>query len=282
MGRWNPNYIKWAIDERQSSTNVVIVETDIGQGYAKFIGNPAGEHCLACEYVCTQLAEWLGLPTLDYGLVNVDTAVDSIRLYNGSSAKSGPAFITRREAGDVWDGSEKQLKKVQNPEDISRLVVFDTWVLNRDRMSALMRVTDNVLLSSEQTDAGKLRLVAIDHTHCLTDPTTISGNNSIDLNNLGDATVTEVFGLFREFRRLLDRSVVQEAAKRLKSLDSKTVTRIVESIPVEWGVSKPLRERLAGFILERAERTAESVEELVSGPRQTQKQLEFGTAESDE
>lgn len=69
VGRWHPKYVVRPIDARLSSTNVVIVETDLGPGFLKAIGNPAGTHCLACELVATQLAEWLGLQTLDYGLI---------------------------------------------------------------------------------------------------------------------------------------------------------------------------------------------------------------------
>jgi len=277
MGQWNPNYIERAIDERQSSTNVVIVETDIGQGYAKFIGNPAGEHCLASEYVCTQLAEWLGLPTLDYGLVGVDENLDSIRLYNGSMARSGPAFITRLESGDVWDGTKKQLSRVSNPDDISRLVVFDTWVMNRDRKSRLMHLPNNVLLSTEQSEDGKVRIVAIDHTHCLTDTT----GNSIDLNQLGSPDVKEVFGLFTEFRPFLDRTVIRSTAERLSSLDRSIVASIVKSIPVEWGVPRGTRQRIVNLLLKRAARTADAIENLLLDPVQTQKSLDLGLQEGD-
>lgn len=277
MARWNPNHIERPVDRRLSSTNVVIVETDIGPGFVKVMGNPAGDHCLACDFICTQLAEWLGLPTLDYGLVEIDAKIDEIRLYNGSMARSGPAFITRTERGEPWDGSKKQLDRVCNPDDIARLVVFDTWVMNGDRQSSLIRKPDNVLLSMERGEAGKPRLVAIDHTHCLTDST----GTEVDLTKTGSADVTEVFGLFREFRSFLNRSGVREIAGRLNSLDSATVTGIVESIPVEWRVPKRARNRLIKLIIQRAARTADTIEELLLGPAQTQRSLELGSPETD-
>ncbi len=39
MPRWNPQYIVRKIDARASSTEVVIVETDLGPGFLKAIGN---------------------------------------------------------------------------------------------------------------------------------------------------------------------------------------------------------------------------------------------------
>lgn len=197
MGRWNPQFIIRQIDRRQSSTEAVIVETDLGPGVLKVIGNPAGTHCLASEFVGTQLAEWLGLSTLDYGLVNVDEQIDDIRLYSGSKAKSGSAFVSKWEMGDTWDGSKKQLGKLVNPEDISRMVVFDTWVINRDRKSRLMRVTDNVFLSVSESAKGKLRLVAIDHTHCFAD---CDPGQPFDLNRIAIPGDLATYGLFAEFR----------------------------------------------------------------------------------
>ena len=230
VGRWHPQYIVRPIDSRQSSTNVVIVETDIGQGFLKAIGNPAGTHCLASEFVGTQLAEWLGLQTLDYGLVNVDDKIDDIRFYSGGKAKSGPAFIAKLEPGDVWNGSKKQLRQLVNSDDISKLVVFDTWVMNRDRKSKLMAVTDNVFLSTTKTAKGKLRMVAIDHTHCF------AAENSVrlDLDQIKIPDDFEVYWLFPEFRDFWDRSAVREVAERLGKLEKAAVEAIVGSIPSEW------------------------------------------------
>lgn len=91
-----------------------------------------------------------------------------------------------------------------NPEDISRLVVFDTWIMNRDRKSQLMLKLDNVLMSTAKTSVGKLRLVAIDHTHCFG----ASGDVKLDLSHLEMPDDTDTYGLFTEFRDFLERSVV--------------------------------------------------------------------------
>ena len=104
---------------------VVIVETDAGRGYLKAIGNPEGEHALACDLVGTQLAAWFGLPTFDQAIVTFD-GVPELRLHNGELAREGPALATRAVKGDGWSGGPRQLAKLQNPDDISRLVVFDT------------------------------------------------------------------------------------------------------------------------------------------------------------
>lgn len=277
VGRWHPQYIVRPIDSRQSSTNVVIVETDVGQGFLKAIGNPAGTHCLASEFVGTQLAEWLGLQTLDYGLVNVDDKIDNIRFYSGGKAKSGPAFIAKLEPGDVWDGSKKQLRQLVNPEDITRLVVFDTWVMNRDRKSKVMAVTDNVFLSTTKTVKGKLRMVAIDHTHCFAAEDKVQ----LDLDQIKIPVDFEVYGLFSEFRDFLDRPTVRETAERLGKLEKAAVEAIVGSIPSEWGVSVSTRKRLVKLIVQRAGQTANEIEGRLLGPKHRQHDLNYGNSEGE-
>ena len=276
MGRWNPQYVIRAVEPVLSSTNVVIVETDIGQGYLKAIGNPSGEHCLACEFVGTQLAEWLGLQTLDYGLITLDVEFNVIRFHSGGCAKSGPAFITRLEKGQPWQGTRDELRKIMNPEDISRLVVLDTWIMNRDRKSPLMAVTDNILLSQENAAPGKVRLVAIDHTHCLG----ASGRDQPSLARLENVDDRTIYGLFPEFRDSLDRAAVRDAARRLKTLTQPTVESIVESIPLEWKVSQSARKRLARVILNRAAWVAENIEHSLLGPKHRQGRFDFGVSEN--
>lgn len=151
---WQPTCISQFVEARKSSTQVVIVETDAGRGFLKAIGNPEGEHALACDWVGTQLARWFGLPTLQQAIVPVDEFVE-IRLFNGELAKLGPALITRAVPGDSWSGERRQLAKLRNRDDISRLVVFDTWILNRDRHSQDRQNRDNVLGFREEQGGNK-------------------------------------------------------------------------------------------------------------------------------
>ncbi len=223
--------------------------------------------------MATQLAEWLGLSTLDYGIVEVDADLDDIRLYTGRKAQAGPAFITKLEAGEPWDGSKAALRMVVNPEEMSKIVVFDTWVINRDRKSRLMAVTDNVLLSTSHAPTGKLRLVAIDHTHCFV---TEDCGRILDLEKLAKADEPEVYGLFSEFREYLNREIVRETSERLRNIDSGTVSAIVESIPDAWCISRLIRDRWTEQILERAKWTADEIEERILGPLHSQRNLEFG------
>jgi len=134
---WQPTTILRFVRALPTSAYTAVVETDCGTGYLKAMGGPEGIHTLACELIGTQLASWLGLPVFDFALVEV-VEEDEIPFINAKEeqigkAEPGWAFITRRELGEPWGGEVRQLKQLVNPDDISRLVVFDTWTLNCDR-----------------------------------------------------------------------------------------------------------------------------------------------------
>jgi hypothetical protein len=66
---WQPNRILRVIEAFPAGSSVVRVETDAGEGFLKALGNAAGPHSLACEYVGTRLAVLIGLPTFTFALV---------------------------------------------------------------------------------------------------------------------------------------------------------------------------------------------------------------------
>ncbi len=79
INSWHPTYIRRSTNKTfDTGAGAVVVETDAGRGYLKGIGNPGGEHVLACEYVGTQLATWFGLPTLEYGIIQVTFAIKTV------------------------------------------------------------------------------------------------------------------------------------------------------------------------------------------------------------
>jgi hypothetical protein len=221
---WRPRVIRRFIESVRSATSVARVETDAGEGFVKALGNPAGPHALACEWIGTQLAEWFGLPTLDYALIEVTTD-DEIPLFGGHQALPGPAFITRAEKAYSWGGGIASLKRLGNPADIAKLVTFDTWTRNCDRCPADLTQRnphrDNVLLSR----AGAIETIR--------DP--------------------GVFGLFPEFRPLLTEAQVRQACARLRTITRRQVETIVASVPAAWAVEDSARQALADLLFRRAD-----------------------------
>jgi hypothetical protein len=266
---WHPTTIRRFIKSFPTSACTGLVETDAGPGYLKALGNREGPHILACEWVGTQLARWLGLSTFDFALINV-TPEDEIPFAKGGQASEGRAFITRAETGGSWSGHARQLRLLANPQDITRLVVFDTWTLNCDRHSyppkgdiSRTRVNrDNVFLS-EEAPPGQFVLKAIDHTHCFTCGAELTQR----LRAIDRIKDERVFGRFFEFRPYLDRTQARQAARHLRRIDRSTVGEMTQTIPTEWEVSSDVQEALVDLIVGRAVFVADTIERKLWLPR---------------
>ena len=267
MGQWQPQTVRRFVKGFPTSARTALVETDIGPGYLKAMGGPEGPHTLASEVVATQLASWFGLSTFDWAIVELDE-IDEIPFLDKDGnqtgkASPGPAFITRAEPGASWGGGERELKMLANPDDVSRLVVFDSWVLNCDRYSrprnnptGRARINrDNVFLS-EEAPTGKFLLKAMDHTHCFTCGREWTKKLAHD-DTMKD---NRVFGLFREFRKYLNRDVVVQAAADLRGITRESVAEMTQFIPKEWEVPRAARNALIDLVVGRAIFVAETIE----------------------
>ena len=262
---WNPTHVKRFIQAFPTSACAALVETDAGKGYLKALGNDEGPHILACEWIGTKLAKWFGLSTFDAAIIQI-TEFDEIPFHNGNKAQIGPAFIARAEFGETWSGDAKQLDRIFNPEDISRLVVFDTWTLNCDRHSWQVdglvrraRINRNNVFLSEEAPEGKLVLKAMDHTHCFTCGRELSRK----LRNVDRIKNGDMFGLFPEFKKHLDSAQIKQAAKDLTKMNRTEATRMTEGVPKEWGVDADAMEALVEFIIGRAAFVADTIEGLL-------------------
>jgi hypothetical protein len=178
---------------------------------------------------------------------------DVIPLPDGGFAGPGPAFVTRAETGHKWGGDAEELELLDNPETLTRLVVFDTWTLNPDRYPppTVQRGPhpDNVFLSEEHASAGKFRLIAMDFTECFEGS---SRELSGKLARIDRIRNDEIWGLFPEFHSFIRREELEKAAARLRELDEKTVTSFLDDIPREWQFSVSAKMALKDLIRQRA------------------------------
>ena len=256
--------------------------TDAGRAYIKALGNRQGPHALACEWVGTQLARWFGLPTFDFAILTLDDT-DEIPFHRGGVAQPGPAFVSRAETGHGWGGSPEELNLLDNPEDVARLVVFDTWTLNCDRHppdpATRKPNYDNVFLSEGEADAGRFRLVAMDHTHCFTCGRDLT-QPVATIDRIKDE---RLYGLFPGFVPAVRerREVVAEAAERLRTFEAETCTSIVASIPAEWQVRSDARTGLCDLICQRAGFVADNVVDWLAPTCWPQGELDFETQGDD-
>jgi hypothetical protein len=189
---------------------------------------------------------------------------DAFDLPRGAKAKPGQAFAAKAMAGEPWGKSGLQLDLIVNPEDITRLVVFDTWTLNCDRHYPEITVRkpnyDNVYLSSENVEPGKRRLIAMDHGLCFIR----SGEDlTAKLSHIDKARDERVYGLFTEFRGRLQQNIIEECAARLLEMDASTANAMIATVPVDWEVSAEARGAWSELICRRADFVADNVQDWI-------------------
>jgi hypothetical protein len=222
----------------------------LGPAYLKGLGNEAGPHALACELVGSLTADWLGLPTLDFAIVQV-TDLDELPLSKGGQVEPGPAFVTAQVQGYPWGGDDASLSRLTNQPDLTRLMILDTWILNCDRYSVangkVRQNADNVFLMKEQSSTHQ-RLIAMDHTHAFT----CGADLSTKINTLDRIQDPRRFGVFPQFASYWDLAAAGDALARLASMTLGIARGFIDQIPLEWQVVEPVRERWADFLTRRA------------------------------
>ena len=256
---WQPTRLLQVAGSVDTSTGATEVSTDAGRAYIKPMGNRQGPHVLATDWVGTHLARWFGLSTFDIAILKLDVD-DAFPLPRGYEAKPGPAFAARALPGEPWGKSGLHLDVVVNLEDISRLVVFDTWTINCDRhhhdRTARKPNPDNVYLSSEGVDVVKRRLIAMDHGLCFIR----SGEDlTPKLANIAKVQDDHIYGLFPEFRERLRQSTIEDCVSRLREMDSSTAGKIIDTVPREWEVSHEAGNAWIELICRRATFVADNI-----------------------
>jgi hypothetical protein len=260
---WNPTRLLEIARAADTSTGATEVTTDAGRAYIKPMGNRQGPHVLATDWVGTHLAKWFGLSTFEIAILKLEDD-DAYILPRGAKAQPGPAFAAKAMAGDPWGRSGLQLDVLINPEDITRMVVFDTWTLNCDRHHHDPTVRkpnyDNVYLSSEGVEPGRRRLIAMDHGLCFIR----SGEDlTPKLAHIDKVQDNRVYGLFPEFREKLREDIINTCATRLREMDAATADAMIETVPKQWEVSNEARKAWSGLIYRRASFVADNVQQWI-------------------
>ena len=245
---WNPSKVERIVKVLPTSTRPLIVVTDDGNGLLKYIGNQAGNDALICELVGTELANWFGLTTPDFAIINLPK-LDAGEL--GVPTKEGPAFCSRWTPDAMtMSPDSNMISKLRNKDDISKLVVFDTWIRNLDRYSEYHDTRnpasnmDNLIFSQ---DKRMTKMLVIDHTHAF-----VEGTLDDDLDDDDLLTEKTVYGLFPQFRQFLSRKVVQTSLEALANIDTDTLMEILDSVPREWGFSANTKDKLVRCLEYRA------------------------------
>ena len=249
---WNPTQFLRFEQKYETSTGVARIVTDQGRAYIKAMGNKEGSHVLACEWIGTRLANLIDIPTPDYAIMQV-RHYDEIPLGHGRQALPGPAFVSRALEGFSWSGSEKHLTTIENPETITDIVAFDTWIRNFDRYppknSGRRPNYDNVFLAKSHADADKLRIVALDYTHCLTG----TGELKSDIQNIDNTRDENTYGLFPGFSKFIDLERFKRTVQKISSLEKEVIHNVIAGVPPEWEIGGEIRAGILNFLTRRAD-----------------------------
>lgn len=245
---WQPASLDRVVLTLETSTRVSQIATDKGSAFIKGMGNPAGLGSLISELVCAELATWFGLKVPDFAIVQVDDL--EIPLRGIGVVQRGPAFASRTMDLRTADGTDTYLSRLRQPQDLAKLVLFDTWVRNADRCppADALDPSPNYENLTFAPAAKTYDIVAIDHTHCFTD-----GELATDISDPDVQTDERIYGFFPEFPPFLDDNRFHEEAARLGQIDYAFVREVVHSIPQEWGITVGERDMLAAVIISRAQ-----------------------------
>ena len=215
---WTPTTFKRLIKTYETSMGTSEVMTDAGRAYVKTMGSKEGPHPLAAEWVATHLAKWFGLDTFEIALFLMEEG-DAYPLPKGYRVQPGPAFASRAIEGHSWGEAEPELNRLINRDHITRLVIFDNWVLNCDRYPPDLMTRKpnygNVFLA-ETGAKGRLRLITMDHTHCFN----CGRDWTPELANDRWLKDDRLYGLFPQFLPFLRREAGEVAVARLREMNA--------------------------------------------------------------
>ena len=245
---WQPTKIIEVLDHAvDTATHPVIVKTDQGHGYFKAIENPAGASALAREFIGTSLADWLDLPTFRYCLFDFDGKLDIV-LSDGTRVNQGVGFMTKEEPGDNWDKTTDMLDDLVNKDDITRLVILDTWLRNIDRCfqhnGKFHTNSNNVFIA--MTPKNEYILKAMDFTHAFL------GNLDQTMDKSSNINDEEIYGCYPAFSQFLNKEIAVKTCEKLKKIQDKDIRPLFVAIPTIWNIDHGTKESWMRFILGRA------------------------------
>ncbi|MGP0064027.1 MAG: hypothetical protein ACLQGP_10575 [Isosphaeraceae bacterium] len=141
------------------------------------------------------------------------------------------------------------MEQLVNPEDITRLVVFDSWTRNCDRYAPEgRRVNRNNVYLSESAPPDNLLLVAMDHSHCFTCGRPLT----VKLAHIDSVQDEGIYGLFPQFHPWLDGRVVRQTIDKLRSFTKKDAETVTRDIPREWEMDVATTDALNQFLVSGA------------------------------
>lgn len=214
------------------------------------------------ELVCNSLLLYLGIPTPEVALMEVDpmhldgsritfnkillrqkTWVLAVKLLPDTELLTGLSFLNRK----------RQLNKFRDPYLLVKIGFFDLWVDNMDRGVNRDGVENyNLLIQAELIDNKVwFTWVPIDHAFCFGGPTKLRILNSSFLPEPAHKLVESPY--FQKYHSLLVNSQLHLTVDNFLHLSSisevgEIFNAVYVQLPVEWGIPEHVSERLITFL----------------------------------
>lgn len=230
------------------SSGAQVMEGENGTIYfVKFMENGQALKVLSNEAICGAIAIELGLPCPQYDIVSIEPALLQESKSRGlipASTTVGPHFGVVQVENAVPLASLADISSATNKDMFSLAVLFDAWTYNIDRNN-----NGNVLMA--MTPMG-LTFYLIDHGHCFN----CQWDKDSILRLIKDNNATWMFEMSKQ---IVSKSELNEREKFIQSVSLVEISKVVDSIPPEWGLTAEEKDSVKKYLDERRPRLGDVV-----------------------
>jgi hypothetical protein len=197
---------------------------------------PSHPHVAANEYIAARLAQAIGLPILDFTVVELAGAA----LFASAWMDKGTFHPETTDA---------LFNRCENRDRIYDLVVFDAWIANIDRHAGNLLVRE---VRPRGAENSRCQLLCNDHSHCLVRPNeranVLAGR--LDAPPKDYVAINFVLNSIRDARRLT------AALDRVAKIEDRTIEAAIAEMPATFVPSAPETALIRDYLLERRDRLA--------------------------
>ena len=197
------------------------------------------------EFVCYHIAKLLDLPIPEANLIIIDDSfIESVPELRARDIRSKVLFGSKLVERAQSNVTPPFLERIKNKEDIPSILLFDQIVYNNDRAN-----NDGNLL----IDLKSNMLVALDHTHVFKDGLIWTEHSLPKINDEKGYLIDNFHG---KYYKMLQRYVTghnpfNKVKHTLTLIREENISLIVDSIPLEWGITDNEKLELKRFLWHR-------------------------------
>jgi hypothetical protein len=214
---------------------------------------PNHPHVAANEYVAARLANAIGLPILDFRILEM-----------GGDLLFAAGWMDK---GTFCPQTTRELfAKCQNRDRVYDLVVFDCWINNTDRHQENLLVRE---IRSRGAPEPRHMLLCNDHSHCLVRP----NEQATDLAGRLEAAPVSHPGLAFVAEAVTKSARLAEALDRAARVPDDTIKAAFREMPASFLPSAQDGQLMCKYLVERRDRLAD----IFRAHRATFNRLDGGT-----